>query len=196
MLSLASPHLCLVIVKNLVSLQRWLKVGVFLILAQFALNALAQPAATVAPWPKNRTTPTLTLMDTTGQARNLSEQRGKVMLLNFWATWCEPCRAEMPALQQLATHSADRLQVWAINYKESTSKVLQFQQQIQWDHPILLDTDGQVAGQWTRRIFHTTVVIDARGRARWIVTGEFDWTSKQAQQILGPLLKQTAAPRL
>ena len=197
MLSPAVRHLPLIRRQTPTGTSLWWTVGLLIFLAQFASAALAQAAATIAPWPKSRATPALKLMDTTGQPHSLSEQRGKVMLLNFWATWCEPCRAEMPALQQLATrHAPNGLLVWAINYKEPTSKVLQFQQQVPWDLPVLLDADGQAAGQWTRRIFPTTVVIDARGRARWIVTGEFDWTSRQAQQILDPLLKQTAPTRL
>lgn len=147
----------------------------------------------VQAWPRQRPTPALELGDANGKTWRLADLRGQVVVLNFWASWCEPCRAELPQLQQLATqasntHPAD-LAVWAVNYKEDPAKVERFIQGMGLTLPVPLDRDGHAAKAWTPRIFPTTIVVDRNGRARWQVVGEFDWTSDAAWQLLDPLLK-------
>ncbi|MDP3411682.1 MAG: TlpA disulfide reductase family protein, partial [Polaromonas sp.] len=112
------------------------------------------------------------------------------VLINFWASWCEPCRAEMPTLQQIADlYGPDKLQVLALNFKEHPNRAIQFAVTTGLSLPVLLDPQGQTAKAWGVRVFPTTVLIDRQGRARQRVQGEVDWTSAPAAKLLEALLK-------
>ena len=80
----------------------------------------------VQTWSARKPVPALQLTDLGGKVWRLAELRGKVVLINFWASWCEPCRAEMPSLQRLADRHTQDLVVLAVNLKESTQTVQQF----------------------------------------------------------------------
>lgn len=151
--------------------------------------------ALVRPWPVNRPAPSLTLAALEGGTRRLAHWKGRVVVLNFWASWCEPCVSEMPALLRLAEGWADQgLAVLAINYQESEAKVRSFLDlvfgEIPEALPVLMDRDGAAARAWTPRVLPTTVIVDRTGRPRWSVIGEFDWTGAQARDLINPLLRQ------
>lgn len=111
------------------------------------------------------------------------------MLLNFWASWCEPCRAEMPSLELLAErHIRDRVQVMAVNFRETDGAIRRFLAQTYCSLPILRDVDGAAARAWGVRVFPSTVVIGRDGRATFTVIGEFDWTGAEARAWIAPLL--------
>jgi len=155
-----------------------------------ALQALAgdDPQAARKEWPRKRATPAVELAGLDGPAWQLASARGRPVLLNFWATWCEPCRAEMPALQQLArAHQDQGLQLLAVNYKEGEPAVRRFLQATGLELPVLLDRDGAAAKAFDVRIFPSTIGIDRQGRARFVVTGEFDWSSPLAARWVGEL---------
>ncbi|MBX3657009.1 MAG: TlpA family protein disulfide reductase [Ramlibacter sp.] len=148
-------------------------------------------ASEVRPWPAGRRAPPLALGGLDGRPWRLSDLKGRVVVLNFWATWCEPCRAEMPSLQFLAQrHAQDgRLVVLAVNYQEHEARVRRFLEATGLQLSVALDRDGAAAKAWTRRIFPTTVIIDASGRPRFTVTGEYDWAAADADRLIAPLLK-------
>lgn len=162
-----------------------------------ALAAGATPVAgssRVDPWPADKAAPPLELRDLDDRPWRLADQAGRVTVLNFWATWCEPCQAEMPALQTLARrHAASgQLQVIGVNYQEGALRVRRFVQRYDLRFPILLDEQGTAARAWTSRIFPTTVLVDARGRPRLSVVGEFDWASAEAGALVAPLLPRAS----
>ncbi len=157
-----------------------------------AANTFAQgltgPAYEVAPWPGPVSA--FSLVDTNGKTWRLADLRGRAVMLNFWASWCEPCRAEMPTLQQVADfYGADKLLVLAINFKEPVARALQFTKTTGVTLPVLLDLDGKVARGWGVKVFPTTLMIDPAGRPRQRVTGEVDWTSTTAEKLIAGLLK-------
>jgi thiol-disulfide isomerase/thioredoxin len=116
-----------------------------------------------------------------GEPWKLSEQAGQAVLLNFWASWCEPCQAEMPALQRLsARYSQAGLQVLAVNFRESPDTVRRFVANTGMGLPVLMDADGSAAKSLGIGVFPTTVVIDRRGRIRFTVTGECAWDQEPA----------------
>ncbi len=160
----------------------------------FAL-ALAAPLARASdgfewrPWPKGKRAPAFELPQLDGKPWRLSAQGGKVVLVNFWASWCAPCRDEMPSLMRLATQrAADGLVVVAVNYRESVATVTRFADSLGLTLPTLLDADGAMAVAYTPRIFPSTVVFDRRGRPVGTVVGEIDWGGDPAQRILAPVL--------
>lgn len=141
------------------------------------------------PWPKGRATPAVALPGFEGPAWSLATARGQVVLLNFWASWCEPCRSEMPSLELLAQrHEKDGLQVLAVNYRETDAALRRFMQSLPISLPILRDSDGAVARAFEVRIYPSTVAIGRDGRAAFSVIGELDWTGSQAREWIAPLL--------
>ena len=127
-------------------------------------------------WPAKKPTPALWLPAVDGAAWRLADEIGHAVLLNFWATWCEPCRAEMPSLARLAAAQRDAgLHVIAINYREGEPAVRRFLANTPIDLPVVRDPDGAAARAFGVNIFPSTVAVDRRGRARFIVVGEFEW---------------------
>ena len=119
------------------------------------------------------------LRDLQGRTWRLVDLHGKAVLLNFWASWCEPCRAEMPSLQTLQQTHPQGLVVLAINYREAAPAVELFVQRQGWTLPIVTDPDGGLARRWGIGIFPSSVLIDARGRVQAVVRGEVDWQAQQ-----------------
>jgi peroxiredoxin len=141
------------------------------------------------PWPRRAPTPALDALNLQGERVRLADFKGRAVLLNFWASWCEPCKVEMPGLQSLpGLLGEDRLAVLALNFKEPPRRVLQFVNSTGLTLPVLLDPLGEHAQAWDVRVFPTTVLIDRQGRARHRVRGEVDWTSAAALGWVDQLL--------
>jgi thiol-disulfide isomerase/thioredoxin len=158
-------------------------------LAASAVPGAARAAYLVRPWPEGKPAPVFELTDLDGRAWNLNALKGRMVMLNFWATWCEPCRAEMPSLELVANrHERAGLVVLAVNYKEGASVIKRFLDQRPFSLPILLDRDGAAAGAWTPRVFPTTVLIDRHGTPRHSVLGDLDWMGPEARELIEPLL--------
>ncbi len=159
----------------------------------FWLADAAVAAHVVRPWPGARPVPELDLNDIDGKRWTLGAHLGKVVVLNFWASWCEPCRLEMPSLEAIAAKLKPQgLVVCAVNYKESVEKIRQFLERMPFKPTILLDADGDATADWTPRVFPSSVLIGRNGKPSSIVVGELDWTGSVARELLDPLL---AAPR-
>jgi thiol-disulfide isomerase/thioredoxin len=143
----------------------------------------------VRAWPADKGVPPLMLTDLEGKAWDLGRLKGRPVLLNFWATWCEPCRNEMPSLELVATrYERDGLVVLSVNYEEALPAIKRFLDSLPFSLPILLDRNGDATAAWTPRVFPTTVLIDRDGMPRQSVLGELDWTSSEAHALIEPLL--------
>ncbi|MBV5276641.1 TlpA family protein disulfide reductase, partial [bacterium] len=114
--------------------------------------------------------------------------RGQALVINFWASWCEPCRAEMPSLEKLASQYPGRLRVLTINFKESPRTVAAFKERLSLQLPVVIDADGVLAKTYGVRIFPSTVLIDSSGKVRSVVRGSLDWSGPQGRSLVGPLL--------
>jgi thiol-disulfide isomerase/thioredoxin len=153
-----------------------------------ATTALAGPGYDAQPWPRKQPVPSGTMTDLQSREWRLPELRGRAVLLNFWASWCEPCKEEMPSLQALADRHADRLVVLTINLKESPEAIARFVRSSGLRLPIVRDADGSLARAWGVRIYPSTVLIDAKGRVRSVVRGGLDWAGEEGAKLVGPLL--------
>ena len=150
-------------------------------------QSAGQPGYEVSAW--SGPLPTVESPDTMGQVWRSADFKGRAVLLNFWATWCEPCRAEMPSLQQMAqTFGSEKLLVLAINFKEPASRIMKFASATGLNLPLLMDPAGNLASQTSVRIFPTTLMIDRNGRPRHRVKGEVDWASAEARALVSSLL--------
>jgi len=145
----------------------------------------------VRPWPASQAVPALRGVDLQGQTWQLADLRGRAVLVNFWATWCEPCLAEMPSLQALAKlHGSGELLVLTVNFKESATIAQRFAQRTDMDLPILIDPNGQLAKAWEVNVFPSTALIASNGKVQGIVRGGLDWTGPAALKLIAPLLPQ------
>lgn len=134
------------------------------------------------------------LSDLAGQPARLRDFRGRVVLLNFWATWCAPCREEMPALQVLAQELGPQgLAVVGVNLKEPRSKVEAFVQEHGLRFPMLLDTEGRAGQAYQVFALPATYVVDRRGMLVGAVLGIRDWVGADARAYLRQLLAAPAA---
>lgn len=115
---------------------------------------------------------TLTTLD--GQAITLSELRGTPVVINFWATWCDPCRREMPALQATAEQFAGQVLILGIDQGEGEQVVAPFVEQYGITFPILLDQDFAVGNLYNIRGMPTTFFIDGDGAIRHLWVGEMN----------------------
>ena len=116
------------------------------------------------------------LPDIDGQQRSLDDFAGKVVLVNFWASWCRPCIVEMPSIQRLAEEMSDRpFAVIAINVGEAKRRVQTTVKRLDVDFPVLLDKDSAVFEDWGANVLPTTYVLDPSGRARYIGRGPLEW---------------------
>jgi thiol-disulfide isomerase/thioredoxin len=158
--------------------------GVSVLLGLFGVGIAAQELTLWTSGP----TPLLTLTDHRGIQHTLTAYRGRVVLVNFWATWCEPCREEMPVLQALQEQlGKERLVVLAVNYGESPEKVQQFAHHTPVDFPLLLDRHMETAKAWGVRVLPTSFVLGQDGDIQYSAVGLLDWRDAQVLQLLTAL---------
>ena len=170
----------------------WLRFLWGVALALAASQTLAQAGFEAKPWPATKPAPQLVGFDAAGKPLLLGALRGQAVVINFWASWCEPCREEMPSLAQLARAHSGKLRVLAVNYKESPAAVAQFAATNGLDLATLRDPDGALARAWGIRVFPSTVLIGADGQVRSVVLGALDWNGAAAQPLIAPLLSGAA----
>ncbi len=116
--------------------------------------------------------PDFSLETLDGETVNLSDLRGQAVLVNFWATWCPPCRAEMPAIQQLYEQYQDQgFTVLAVDLQESEAQVTAFAEQMGLTFPILIDPNGQVFSRYQVRALPSTFFVDRNGLIQEIALG-------------------------
>jgi len=135
--------------------------------------------------------PDFQLRDLNGRLVTLSELRGKVVLLNFWATWCGPCRVEMPAMEQLyQTFSRKDLEILAVSTDAQGVAITRpFQQENHLTFPILHDVDFRVGLTYGARSLPMTFMVDRQGIVRHQIFGARDWGTPEAQQLVQMLMK-------
>jgi len=162
--------------------------------APMASEAIApeKPAgdALLRPYTETRHAPELRLPSLDGRQIDLGDHVGKVVLVNFWATWCPPCVEEIPSLQRLYRQlQAQGLEILAVDVGESAEKMRAFLADKPIDFPVLMDSRGEALQRWGIYAFPTTLVLDRQHRIRYAVFGAFDWSSQEVLDTLAPLLK-------
>jgi peroxiredoxin len=135
--------------------------------------------------------PDFQLRDLNDRLVTLSGLRGKVVLLNFWATWCGPCRVEMPAMEQLyQTFSRKDFEILAVSTDAQGVAITRpFQQENHLTFPILHDVDYHVGLTYGARSLPMTFMVDRQGIVRHQIFGARDWGASEAQQLIKMLMK-------
>jgi cytochrome c biogenesis protein CcmG/thiol:disulfide interchange protein DsbE len=136
------------------------------------------------------TAPDLTLQTLDGETVTLSDLRGQAVLINFWASWCPPCRNEMPAIQQVYEEYRDEgFTVVAVNSQEQETRVVAFAEPLGLTFPILIDRDGSVFDRYQVAALPTTFFVDRAGVIRGVTTGGF-LSRAFFESEIAPLLAQ------
>ena len=140
----------------------------------------------------NALAPAFRLMDLDGKAHSLFEYKGKVVFLNFWATWCGPCKVEMPAMEALyQDFRSHGMEILAVSVDQQGAAVTRpFKEAMGLSFPILHDLDYQVGLTYGARTLPMTYVIDRQGVIRQRVFGARDWNSQEARKLMSELLEE------
>jgi peroxiredoxin len=135
--------------------------------------------------------PDFTLRTMGGPNLRLQEQRGQVVLVNFWATWCGPCRQEIPHLNRLhEKYRSSGFQVLGINIDDDARAATELATRLGVKFPVLLDTDKKASRLYDMSAMPATVVIDRDGRVRYVHRGYRDGFEKTYEQQIRELLKE------
>lgn len=160
-----------------------------LLLALFLAAGLVQ-AKDLKPY-DGAPLPDFTLSDMQSKSHTLSNYKGKVVMLNFWATYCGPCIKEMPSMQRLKDKMAGKpFVILAVDMAEEPANVAAFldKHDIKVDFPLLLDPDGTVVEQWMISAVPTTFILDMTGTIRYALFGGLEWDSPDVVNTLETLL--------
>jgi thiol-disulfide isomerase/thioredoxin len=160
-------------------------VGACLLLA----GDVVADATRFIPW-KEPGAPALTLTDLAGRTHTLADHRGRVVLVNFWATWCEPCREELASIGKLQQQLAGRpFEVVLVNYGESRTRVVDFATRERIGFHVLLDPNREAPRAWRVRVLPTSFLVDPDGQVRYSVLGEIDWATADSANIVRSLAR-------
>jgi thiol-disulfide isomerase/thioredoxin len=136
--------------------------------------------------------PDFTLRDIGGGTVSLASYRGGLVLLNFWATWCGPCREEMPSMENLSRNFGGQgLSLLAINQKEGAAKVASFMKTHGLNFPTPLDSDGRVSAAYRVFGIPVTYVIDGNGSAIGMTSGARDWATRDVVEVFRKLVGES-----
>jgi len=139
----------------------------------------------------NQTAPDFTLKSFTGKNIRLAEHRGKIILLNFWATWCTPCRQEIPKLNKLhAKYSRLGASVWGVNIDKNYKSAKSMSNQLNIVYPILHDVDQSTSKHYDLNTMPFTILIDRNGKVRNIYHGYRPGYEKKYAADINKLLRE------
>ena len=166
------------------------------LLAALAALVVAMPAMAagrLAPG-GGEPAPPLALRDIEGREVRLDAFRGRTVVVNFWATWCAPCVAEMPSLERLRTRFiADGLEVLAVNLQENAARIRPFAERLALSMPLLRDHDGSARAAWGVTVFPTTFIVGPDQRIALVAIGEIDWDAPDVASRLRAVMSQPGA---
>ena len=152
-------------------------------------------AAQVRAWDAT-VMPPLAFTQVDGSAFDVTPLAGKIVVLNFWATWCGPCRAEMPVLQRVADARAKQsVEVLLVNAIDSPTAINHFLTKLPLNLPVLRLLPGTEVN-WRQSALPATVVLDAQSRPRWVVVGKLDEDGEPLRSLLDQMVAQNRSTRM
>ncbi len=150
----------------------------------------------LSAYPPGLWLPPLTGQTTTGEAVSVAELRGRVVLVNFWATWCVECRPEMPLFEHLhRDFVVQGLMVMGINVREETSRIQRYARELGLTYLLVLDPEGAIAKAYGVIGLPTTFLIGRDGRPVALAIGPRAWGGAAARTLVQALLAEAAAPQ-
>jgi peroxiredoxin len=148
----------------------------FIFLCLFAVAGALLADQTLTPLPEGTVAPDFALSDTDGNQHQLSDYRGKPVIINFWATWCPPCREEIPSMNRAwQVLEQEGIAMLAIDMGEDEDTIFIFTADYPADFPILLDRSGEVTEEWPVKGLPTTFVVAPDGSLVYRAIGSREW---------------------
>ncbi len=136
-------------------------------------------------------TPILNLIDVQGKTHNLSDYKGKIVLVSFWASWCRPCIEEMPSLVKLKEKYHEKLEILAINVREDKATIKKFTKSMNINFPLLQDLDSTTTKDWKVFVYPSNYIVDKEGKLQFAATGAMDWQDTDIEAKIESLLHKT-----
>jgi peroxiredoxin len=162
---------------------RPLLAGLMLVISLAA--TMAGAGQKLQPFRGTPVAPEISLSDLDGKTVTLAEFRGKVVIVNFWATWCPPCRKEMPSMQRAWQQlQANDVMLLAVHVGGNTDQIWEFASEFSLAFPILIDGSSRVSRSWPMRGLPTTFVIDPQGRIAYMALGGREWDDPELLQTI------------
>lgn len=141
------------------------------------------------PMKDNASTPDFSLATADGKKISLKDFRGKIVFLNFWASWCDPCREEMPAMERLYEEFKDKnFVILAVNVKDRKQDALNFIKQLKITYPVAIDPEGQVGMLYGAWGLPTTYLIGPKGEGLARAWGPAEWYGPAARKLIKDLV--------
>jgi len=138
----------------------------------------------------NKTPLAINLQDVNGNTVSKDDYKGKITVVNFWATWCPPCVQEIPSLNRLKMKMSDfPFELISINYAEDSQTILDFMKEVNVEFPVLLDPEGNFAKQWQVITYPSTFVIDTQGKIKYGVNAAIEWDDPEFIEKIKSLYK-------
>ena len=139
----------------------------------------------------NLTSPRIELADLEGRQHSLTDYRDNVLLVQFWATYCTPCRTGMPTMNRLIKKMRGKpFKIVTINMAESPEQVRQFLQEVPVDFPVLMDSDGSTLSRWKVFTAPANFILDQRGKIIFTLYGAIEWDSDEMVSQLNALTEE------
>ena len=174
--------------------KRYLFNSIFILTALFFMVLPGENlwAGDLKPYKGESSPPPLSLPDLSGTTRTLDSFKGKVVLLNFWATWCPPCRIEMPSMWRLKNKFRGKpFEVLAVDMGEDIKTITTFMpDKMERDFVVLMDEEGKVLKDWKIFAFPTSFLIDKKGKIRYALYGAFEWDGPEPIEVVAMLLNE------
>jgi peroxiredoxin len=156
------------------------------------LVVAAAGAGPLKPLPDRPPAPDFELRGIDDEIYRLRDYRGRVVVINFWATWCPPCRKEMPSMQRAWERWREHgIELLAVNVGEGEDEVFAFAAEYELEFPVLLDPSGRLVRRWGAVGLPSTFVVDPEGRVVYRATGEREWDSEEIFDLLRALARPT-----
>ena len=151
-----------------------------LLLSLTILSQAVVHAANLKPVTNEVAAPSLTLKDLQGDIHDLKDYRGQVVLVQFWATYCGPCRKEMPSMNNMMTKMGDTpFKILAVDMGESEAEVRPFVDEVKPEFTILMDEDGKSIEDWRVFAAPSNFIIGPDGNIKYTLFGGVEWDSDE-----------------
>lgn len=135
------------------------------------------PASAAELKPYDGETPPLVLKSLKGEEIDLEHYKGTLTMVQFWATYCTPCRVEMPSMNRLQAMLGEDFKILAVNMGEGQDEVQQFADEVKTEFTILMDEDGSALAEWKVFAAPATFIVDPAGKIRYTLFGATEWDS-------------------
>jgi len=132
-------------------------------------------------------TPELRLNDIDNKTHQLSDYKGKTVIVSFWASWCRPCIEEMPSLVQLKKENQENIEILAVNIREDKETILRFTKEMGINFPLLQDKESQFTEDWKVYVYPSNYIVDKNGILQYAATGAMDWQDPEIMNTLKTL---------